>query len=121
MCNLTEGSKMKYKKLLIAVRYRKGEITAMTRLSIRDSALAGDKEELVLPGDFSLARSPDTAAMLDITPELVASIRAFADTLELAVKDAEKAEKDRLKAIAAEEKAAKEKEAAEEAKKGGDE
>ena len=77
---------MSSKRLLISTRYRKGELTAMTSLAIRESMLAEDQYEMVLPGEFSLARSPDVTAAMPITQELIDNIKAFVAKLEDAMK-----------------------------------
>ncbi len=70
------------KKLLVSVRHRAGEVTAMAILSTRDSMLSPDKNELIFPGEFSLSKRPDDAAALDVTPELVERLKNFVAELE---------------------------------------
>lgn len=96
---------MNVKKLLISVRYRKGEITAITRMCIRDSALSVDSHETSLPGNFSLSHAPDAASMMDITPELVQMFKDFTRKLEMAVKEAKEADEKALVEAKAAEKA----------------
>lgn len=93
---IIKGLKMSAKKLLMSVRYRKGEITAVARMCIRDSALATDSQEMVLPANFSLAHAPDAASMMDITPELVQMFRDFTDKLDNSVKEAKEADEKAL-------------------------
>jgi CO dehydrogenase/acetyl-CoA synthase alpha subunit len=80
---------MSSKRLLISTRYRKGELTAMTSFAIRESMLAEDQCEMVLPGEFSLARSPDVTAAMPITQELIDHLKTFVAKLEDAIKVAE--------------------------------
>ena len=80
---------MASKKLLMSVRHNKGEVTTMATISIRDSALAPNSSENVIPGNFSLSHAPHAASMMDITPELVAMFKELVVKLENAVKEAE--------------------------------